>query len=188
MKLIFATTNPEKLDEAKIALAPFGHEVEGRDFPFNEPMEGTLEEIARYKLEQVKEEGEYPIFVDDSGIFFNSYPQFPGILTKRIFHLIGYKGIDKLLDGESRKAYFQGVIAVKWKGKMKVFQGTTMGEIVSEIPIYLPNDLRFPFDPIFIPEGDIQVLGDMTLERRVYYSYRRKALEALGQWLYQYQR
>jgi len=188
MKLIFITTNPEKLEEAKLALAPFGHEVEGRDFPFIEPIEGTLEEIAKYKLHQISEEIEYPVFVDDSGIFFQSYPKFPGILTKRIFQLIGYKGIRKLLDGESHNAYFQGVIAVKWKGQTNVFQGVTNGRILQEIPSNLPSDLRFPFDPIFIPDGCEQVLGDMSLEQRVHYSYRRKALELLGQWLYQYQR
>ncbi|TCS84188.1 non-canonical purine NTP pyrophosphatase [Tepidibacillus fermentans] len=188
MKLIFVTTNPEKLAEAQLALAPFGHQVEGKSFPFIEPTEGTLEEIARYKLEQIKEDEEIPIFVDDSGIFFESYPQFPGILTKRIFQLIGYKGIDKLLSGESRKAYFRGVIAVKWKGKIDVFHGITSGRIISEIPYNLPKDLRFPFDPIFIPDGDTQVLGNMSLEQRVYYSYRRKALEKMGHWLYSYQK
>ena len=187
MKLIFATTNPEKLAEAKVALAAFGHEVEGKDFPFKEPTEGTLEDIARVKLNQIDDEFDDPVFVDDSGIFFRSYPGFPGILTKRFFKLIGYKGIDKLLVGENREAFFHGVIAMKWKGQIKVFHGKTMGTIITEIPQNLSNNLKFPFDPIFVPEGDTRVLGEMSLEERVSFSYRRKALEGLGEWLLQYQ-
>ncbi len=183
MKVIFVTTNPEKLKEAKLAIQPFGHEVEGMSFSFNEPYEGSMEEVARFKLEQLDIDSNVPIFVDDSGIFFEAYQDFPGILTRRIFNLIGYKGIDKLLQNESRRAYFYGVIAVKWRDHIKIFTGKTNGRIVDTLPTNLPPDLRFPFDPIFVPDGDNMVLGDMSIEKRVYYSYRRFALEQFGEWL-----
>ncbi|MFT9486522.1 non-canonical purine NTP pyrophosphatase [Tepidibacillus infernus] len=182
MKLIFATTNSEKLIEAKMALAPFGFEVEDESFPFKEPTEGTMESIARYKLSQI-EDREEPVFVDDSGIFFEAYPNFPGILTKRIFNLVGYKGIEKLLKEENRSAYFHGVIAMKWRNEIKVFHGELHGKITNLIPNDLPIDLKFPFDPIFIPNGYNKVLGEMPIEKRVFLSYRRIALEEMGKWL-----
>ncbi len=186
MKFIFYTTNQEKLAEAKIALAAFGFEVEGRSFPFIEPTKGTMEDIASYKLSQIKHDDDSPIMVDDSGIYFEAYPGFPGILTKRTFRTLGYKGIRKLLDGETRRAFFQGAIALRWQGEIKTFIGETYGSIITNIPLDLANDLKFPFDPIFIPDGDNRVLSEMSLEQRVAYSYRRKALNALVEWLTQH--
>jgi len=184
VKLIFATRNQGKLKEAKLALSPFGHEVEGRTFAFLEPSEGSLERSAKIKLSQIDQNLDDPVFVDDSGIFFEAYPGFPGLLTRRIFHLIGYKGIDKILKDENRNAYFQGVVAVKWKGQIKMFDGKTTGRIIEDIPLDLPSAVDFPFDPIFIPNGSDQVLGKMTMEERVFYSYRRKALEKLVRWMH----
>ena len=183
MKLIFVTSNVEKLKEAKLALVPYGFEIEGIDFSFKEPYEGSMEDIAKFKLSQIEDNLNFPYFVDDSGIFFKAYGSFPGILTKRIYKLIGYKGIGKLLNNECREAYFHGVIAIKWKDQIKVFHGETQGIITNDIPRDLPNDLQFPFDPIFIPEGSNTVLAEMPVEMRLEYSYRRKALGAMGKWM-----
>jgi len=183
MKLIFFTSNPEKLQEAQVTLAQFGMQVIGQDFSFIEPREGTLEEIAEYKLGQINNLSVDPYFVDDSGIFFTAYPNFPGILSKKIFNLIGYRGINKLLLNEDRTAAFQGVTALKYQGKIKMFKGTTKGRIITDFPSELPNDLRFPFDPVFIPDGAEQVLAKLPKLERIGFSYRKRALEEMGEWL-----
>lgn len=183
MRLIFATSNLEKLKEAKLALQAYGFEVIGMDFNFIEPFEGTMEDIAKIKLSQIGNEYTEPIFVDDSGIFFKEYNNFPGVITKRIFKLIGYKGIKKLLTDANREAYFRGVVALKWKGEIKIFSGETTGKIVEEIPTDLPTGLQFPFDPIFIPDGSEITMAEMSQEYRLNFSYRRKALDKMGLWL-----
>jgi len=183
MELIFTTTNPEKLKEAQLALEPFGHKVTGKSFQFYEPDEGSMEDIARLKLTQIKEDTDLPVFVDDSGIFFEAYNDFPGVLTRRFFQMIGYKGVKKLLFNENRNAYFHGVVAVKWRDKEGIFHGKTFGKIINEIPDDLPEGLRFPFDPIFIPYGETTVLAQMPVEKRIQYSYRKKALIKMGEWL-----
>lgn len=183
IKIIFATSNPEKLKEAQISLAPFGYEVEGRDFAFYEPYEGNMEDIAKIKLSQLDNQLDIPVFVDDSGIFFEAYNNFPGVITKRVFKMIGYRGIEKLLEGEDRRAYFEGVVVLMWKGELKVFKGDTYGSIIGKFPSNLPTDLKFPYDPIFKPEGSEQTFAEMTIEEKLKYSYRRKALDNMGEWL-----
>jgi XTP/dITP diphosphohydrolase len=46
----------------------------------------------------------------------------------------------------------------------------------------IPNR-AIPFDRIFIPDGDTRVLHDVPLEERLRYSYRRKAMEKMAEWL-----
>ncbi|MGD9678657.1 MAG: non-canonical purine NTP pyrophosphatase [Vulcanibacillus sp.] len=185
MKITFVTTNYEKINEAKLALTPYGLEVETGNFVFNEPIEGDMEGIAKIKLLQIRDKikADTPIIVDDSGIYFEAYSDFPGILTKRIFQMIGYKGVKKLLQNEDRSAYFHGVIAFLWNDEIKIFHGQTRGSIIEDIPDNLPLDSKFPFDPIFVPKGSSRTLGEMTIEERLKFSYRREALDLLGQWV-----
>lgn len=185
MRILFVTTNSEKLKEARLALAPYGHQVESVDFDFIEPTNGAIEMIAKEKLSQLRLRvpTAIPVIVDDSGIYFVAYEGFPGILTKRIFQQIGYKGIAKLLENEDRRAYFHGVIALMWQGKVRTFHGRMDGKIIEDIPHDLPSNLLYPFDPIFIPRGSKLTMGQLTEEERLSYSYRRKALDKLGKWL-----
>lgn len=183
--MYFATTNESKLNEARQVLEPLGYEVLGIEVSYIEPDEGTVQDIAMKKLEQVLRA--HPeierVMVDDAGIYFQAYPLFPGVLTKRIFQRIGYHGIEKLLVGENRSAQFEGAIALYWHGQKQVFSGVTKGKIREEIPIDLIPDPGFPYDPLFIPEGESEVLADMELERRLYYSYRRQALDKMADWV-----
>lgn len=183
MKILFATQNKAKLQEASQVLTPLGIEVERVSIPLYEPDAGTAGEIAAIKLEQARQQGYETVMVDDAGIYFAAYDQFPGILSKRIFHRIGYKGIRKLLEGEVRDAWFEGAVAVAWRGRTETFIGTTHGRIIEEIDDQMQPDPGVPFDRIFIPDGDVRVLSAMTDQERLHYSYRRKALEKLAAWL-----
>lgn len=185
MKIYFVTTNPEKLNEAKLVLNESGYEVEGIEFDFTEPTDGDIESIAKSKLLQITSKlgSKKPIIVDDSGIFFEAYNDFPGILTRRIFDKIGYRGVKNLLQNENRNAYFYGVIAFMWNDEIKLFNGKTHGSISENININLTEGLRFPFDPIFIPVGENITFLEMTIEEKLKYSYRKKALDQLCKWL-----
>jgi len=184
MKIYFATQNLAKLEEAKITLGQYDIDVEGIKIDFWEPDSGSFFDVIKFKLEQVKNMGYERIVVDDAGIFLNAYPNFPGVLTKRIFAQIGYKGLQKLLIGEERTAYFQGVIAIMWEGEVKLFSAETRGRLIDIFPTDNPNDKPyFPFDPIFIPDGETRTLGEMSINERLKYSYRRQNFSNLGKWL-----
>ncbi|TCP69603.1 non-canonical purine NTP pyrophosphatase [Baia soyae] len=186
MKIYFATMNESKLNEARQVLEPIGYQVLGLEVNYIEPDEGTVQEIAMQKLEQVLQV--HPelqrVMVDDAGIFFQAYPLFPGVLAKRVFQRIGYHGIEKLLAGEDRSARFEGAIALYSHGQKKIFSGMTKGTIVEGIPTTdsLTN-VGFPYDPLFVPDGGNQVLADMDIEQRLSFSYRRKMLDKMALWM-----
>lgn len=186
LKILFATQNREKLAEASEVLARYGFEVVNLDVNLLEPDAGSVEEMAKIKLQQVMEQGIDHVMVDDAGICFAAYPHFPSILSKRIFNGIGYKGIDKLLCGEPREAWFEGTIALCWDGQVHTFSGRTEGKIIDGIMERKITGSSFPFDPIFVPTGDTRVLQEMSFAERVMYSYRRKALEKMVAWLDRY--
>ena len=183
MKLFFVTQNKAKVAEAKGILAPFGIDVEQKTVAFVEPDKGTVEETAGQKLKQVRKQGLDQFMVDDAGIYFAAYKDFPGILSKRIYERIGYKGIRKLLHGEKREAWFQGAVGICFNGEMKIFSGETRGHIVEQIEQSESPVTDFPYDPIFIPEGESRVLSELSEEEWQTYSYRRKALIGLAEWL-----
>lgn len=183
MKLRFVTENAGKLAEARSILSPLGIEVIHEPLPLVEPEEGTIEAVCLEKLRQAKRMGLDRVMVDDAGVFLAAYKGFPGVLTKRIFDLIGYRGFMKLLEGESRQAWFEGAVAVAWDGEIRCFTARTPGRIIEADPDSLQPEPGFPFNPIFVPEGEDRVLSEISPEKRLKHSYRRKALEQLAAWL-----
>jgi XTP/dITP diphosphohydrolase len=184
LELLFATGNQGKIAEAEKVLKPLGIEVIRYPIDLHEPTAGTVKDIAIHKLQQVIVKGVDHVMVDDAGIYFAAYPQFPGILSKRVFQGIGYRGIGKLLQGESRVAWFEGAIALCWKGQVQVFTGVTKGRLIEKIDDSIEVDPHFPYDPLFIPEGEKEVLKFLPQDKRLYYSYRRRALEQMAHWLF----
>jgi XTP/dITP diphosphohydrolase len=183
LKILFATENRGKLEEARRVLSAYGIEVESVRVQLAEPDAGTVEEVARVKLRQAMEKGLNRVLVDDAGIYFKAYPEFPGVLTKRVFAGLGYRGISKLLAGESREAWFEGAVAVCWNGEIRVFKAITKGRIVEEISGDITPPPGFPFDPVFVPEGDSRTLMEMPEEDKLIHSYRRKALQQAAEWI-----
>lgn len=184
MELTFVTSNRAKWLEAREILGAWGIELRLASHSMWEPDHGSVDEIANEKLKQVMELEEN-VMVDDAGIFFEAYPNFPGVLSKRAFHLLGYKGIQKLLVNESRKAWFEGAIAVSFRGQQNIFIGKTEGTIGDFDPELLTKylDHPYPYDPIFIPEGKDTVLEELVHEQKLACSYRRKALVQMAEWI-----
>ncbi|MFC4077489.1 non-canonical purine NTP pyrophosphatase [Salinithrix halophila] len=183
MILPFATKNEGKLKEAEQVLMPCGIQVTPLSLELAEPDSGSIEEVAREKMRQVMEMGYRRAMVDDAGIFFAAYQQFPGILTKRIFERIGYKGIMKLLEGETRKVWFEGAVGVLWDGESAIFSARTSGRLLKMNPSDIQPEPGFPFNPLFVPDGETRTFAEMKPEEREAYSYRGRALKKAVHWL-----
>ena len=158
MKLIFATGNRHKLQEAS--------EILGEGFDLSIPADAglaedipetgnTLEANSLQKAQYIFDRLGADCFADDSGLEVDALGGAPGVFTAR--YAAGdarfADNLDKLLfelDGlprERRTARFRAVVTLIIGGKAKQFEGVLEG--------YIGTERRglggFGYDPIFIP-------------------------------------
>lgn len=180
MKIYFATQNKYKLKEAREVLGKFNIEVEHVNI--EKPEEGnTIEEIAKNAAEVLANKLNKTIVVEDTGIFFLAFDNFPGTKAKRVFIEIGFKGLLDKLKGKIRKAEFKTVAAYCKPGKEAlIFVGVIKGTIAEEVR--MPEKDVLPYEKLFIPEGYDKVWAEIP-EVKQKISHRVKAFEKLGEFL-----
>ncbi len=120
------------------------------------------------------------VIADDSGISVDALGGEPGIYSAR------YGGADatdkdnlnKVVDGlkakrvESSKAHYTAAIAVVSREGERCVHGWMHGDVITE----LRGENGFGYDPIFIPEGFEQTLGELGDDVKKGLSHRSKAL------------
>jgi XTP/dITP diphosphohydrolase len=182
--LLFATRNPHKVSELRLAL-------EGRfrilsldeagipvDIPEPHP---SLEANATEKSTYVHRLTGGDCFSEDSGLEVHALGGEPGARSAR------YSGepanddrnrrllLERLKGASDRRARFKTVISLIIGGKEHLFTGVCEGSISTEPR----GDLGFGYDPVFIPEGFDKTFAEMTASEKNRLSHRRKATEAL---------
>lgn len=182
MKVTFVTTNKHKFQEVQDVLKDYSIELEHLDMEYEENHDSSLDEIARSAAKKLANQLQKPIVLEDTGLFFEAYNNFPGALPKFVINSIGFKGIFKLLQDESKKAYFKTVAAFAEPGQEPVlFEGIMRGAITEEI--HNKDKDEMPYDKIFIPEGKTETISDMTLEEKNSFSQRAQAFRKFGEYL-----
>ena len=126
------------------------------------------------------------MIADDSGLEVDVLGGAPGIYSAR------YAGanattrdkIDKLLrelarvraTEDGRRARFRCVVALARNGDLLgTFEGTVEGRITDKAR----GDAGFGYDPIFVPDGFEQTLGELPAQVKNAISHRAKAIRAL---------
>ncbi|MHA1820465.1 MAG: XTP/dITP diphosphatase [Promethearchaeota archaeon] len=183
-KIYFITGNLHKYEEIKVAFkrSEMNIELIHKDIKTYELQAETLEEVARFKVNSIKDKVNGNVFVEDAG-FFVEYPLkgFPGVYSSYVMKTIGNEGIIKLLNGyktEDTKAYFKAVIAfyMKEEDTIEIFSG----EVHGKVSLQVRGAHGFGFDPIFIPnEMPEKTFGELTREEKNKISHRARALEKL---------
>jgi XTP/dITP diphosphohydrolase len=179
MRIQFATGNVGKLAEAQAHLEPLGHRVESARVDVLEIQADTLEEVARFKAENLLEQLSPPFFVEDAGLFVDALHGFPGVYSAYAYKTLGDAGLLNLLAHEAanRLAHFQAVIAyVDPHGQLHLFSGRIEGSI-SNTP---QGEGGFGYDPVFIPKGHERTFAQLTPAEKNAISHRGRALKALA--------
>lgn len=182
MKLTFATQNKHKFEEAQAVLSKHGIKLEQLSVGKGEDKAKSIREIAMSAAQQLANDYKKPMIVDDTGIFFTAYNNFPGANPRLMFDCLGYEGLLKLLAGKSRNAYFLCCVGFCMpEKKPKVFEGKLEGHITL-VPFNMKKDVM-PYERILVPKGATRTLSSMTREQKNEISHRAQAFEKLAAYL-----
>ena len=205
MKIVFATNNPNKLQEIRDILGERFEIVSLQDIGCHEdiPETGeTLQENALLKAKYVAEHYGLDCFADDTGLEVEALHGAPGVHSARYAEGTDHnseanmqKLLHELLDKENRKARFRTVIALLQHPKnqqeenientfaapeIHYFEGRIDGIIAKE----KRGNAGFGYDPLFIPNGYQQSFAELgeTIKNQI--SHRAQAVEKLAEYLH----
>lgn len=187
-KLVFATNNAHKLEEARqilgdrfeiVSLAELGcHE----DIP---ETAATLEGNALIKARFIHERYGCDCFADDTGLMVDALGGAPGVYSARYAgeHCSAEANMRKLLeemkDADHRDAHFSTVIALILDNEEHTFEGRVDGTIARE----KHGDSGFGYDPVFIEEESGKAFAEMTPDEKNAVSHRGRALARLSNFI-----
>ncbi|MFW9855892.1 MAG: non-canonical purine NTP pyrophosphatase [Candidatus Thorarchaeota archaeon] len=179
--IIFVTSNSHKFDEVKHLFSRFtSFKLMQLDLELPELQSFDLEKISTFALKSLSEitNGDienFPVFVEDSGLFIRALKGFPGPFSSFSYRTLGLDGILTLMQGViDRKANFQSSIAFKFNKTIRAFNGLVNGRIAHHA-----SGSGWGYDPIFIPDhpGN-KTYGDLGEEKK-FISHRYLATKQL---------
>lgn len=187
-KIIFATNNKHKLQEAKallgatVVLVSLDEVGLAGDIP--ETAE-TLQGNALQKAQWVWERTGMSCFSDDTGLEVAALGGAPGVYSARYAgeHCSFDDNIDKLLAAmegiDDRRADFRTVVCLIEEGEPRYFEGRVDGEILTE----RHGKGGFGYDPIFMPDRFGVSFAEMPLDVKNEISHRGRAMQQLAAYL-----
>lgn len=188
MKLVFATNNAHKLEEARrlagdrmdiLSLSDIGCTAE-----LPETCD-TIEGNSRQKAAYVKEHFGYDCFSDDTGLFVDALEGAPGVYSARYAgeHCSPDDNIDLLLrelDGKKdRQARFRTIVTLCTGDEECSFEGVVEGSIATE----RQGVGGFGYDPVFIARENGISFAEMSPENKNAISHRGRALRKMFEYL-----
>lgn len=187
-RLVFATNNTHKLEEARailgedvqlISLAEIGCRDE---IPETQP---TLEGNALQKARYVHERYGVDCVADDTGLMVDALDGAPGVYSAR-YATPGHDSqanMNKLLrDMEGvteREAHFSTILALVTDEGEHTFEGRVDGSIATEPT----GDGGFGYDPVFIANETGRTFAEMDPESKNAISHRGRAFRVFRDWL-----
>ena len=187
-KIIFATSNPNKIREVQEMLGNSWIIKSLKDINCLEDVpetSPTIEGNALQKARYVAQNYNVNCFAEDTGLEVNALNGAPGVITAR------YAGpqrdandnMDLLLKNlapyEDRSARFKTVIALLIDGKEMLFEGIINGHIAKN----KSGAGGFGYDPIFIPENHTVSFAEMDKNQKNPISHRGRAMVKLLDYL-----
>lgn len=181
--IYYATTNDGKFDEVKRYIDEHEPTIElkqlNKDFP--EIQTEDQKAIALDKSNQAWNYVKQPVLVDDAAVYFDHYNNFPGTLTKFVFHGIGFEGLLKLAEIDNSATKLLCMVYKESDKEQHIFEGKCKGRIVR--PKVFESHPKLPYDAIFVPDGSDKPMAQLRgTEEEKKYAYRLLALKKFLNW------
>lgn len=154
----FITGNPNKV---KYFADLVGRHVDHQAVEVPEIQSVDLAEIVEYKARAAYDKIKRPVIVEDTGLVINSLGKLPGPFIKWFLEEVGLEKICRLADISDDRSATASAAFAYYDGKtLKVFDSKLPGNI----PQKPRGDAGFGWNPIFVPAGSDQTLGEMDDE------------------------
>jgi inosine triphosphate pyrophosphatase len=184
--ITFITGNDKKLEEVRqilnadntISNPTYILQAMKLDLP---ELQGEPEYIVSEKCRIASLQVGGPVIVEDTSLCFNALGSLPGPYIKWFEEKIGLDGLNNLLMAyEDKSAYAKCIFAYKEGigSPIHIFTGITNGSIVPP-----RGQLKFGWDPIFLPDTFTETFAEMDSETKNAISHRYKALQLLKKFL-----
>ena len=150
-----------------------------------EPQSNDMFAVSRTKVLQAFALVWWPVLVDDSGIYFAAYPDFPGVFSKYMFQSLGIEGLRNLFINQlNTKAYFQCVLSYMDASlsEPKQFVWRVEWTIDFSFLDQVTFDTHLPYDAIFRAEG-MEVVAQLAMPIFEQIHHRAQATELCKEWL-----
>lgn len=179
-KIAFASSNEGKVRELKDLLKSYFFVQGLKDLDIKETWEETgktFKENALIKIRGLGAVFSGELLADDSGLCVDALDGAPGVHSARWTRGNLCQKLLQKLEGlplERRRAYFVCFLVYRnTEGEDICFEGRLDGTIAFEER----GSEGLGYDPIFIPEGELRTLGEMSLQEKAKISHRGKAVE-----------
>ncbi len=188
MKLVFATNNQHKLEEARAILKEHVDVISLAELGCNDDIPETahtLQGNSFLKARYIYEHFGVNCFADDTGLEINALNGEPGVYSAR------YAGepansannrakvLEKMRGVTNREARFCTVITLIIDGIEYFFEG----EIKGTISTSESGDGGFGYDSIFVPDRYDKTFAELGADMKNRMSHRGRALEKVCQFL-----
>ena len=193
MKLLFATNNAHKIEEAAAVLGPAFELTTPRacgitgEIPEEQPtLEGNALQKARYLYARTG----LDCFADDTGLEVAALGGAPGVRSARYatdghdFDANNRLLLANLEGVADRRARFRTAVALILGGREYLFEGVVEGRIAAQAS----GCGGFGYDPLFIPDGFDCTFSEMSAEDKNAISHRGRAVRRLAEFLQHRQR
>lgn len=184
MKLVFASNNKHKLEEAKIISNGKFEILSLNDINLHEEIPedyDNLSENALQKANYIYDRYHINCFADDTGLSIEALNGEPGVFSARYAgNNCSYednmnKVLEKMKGIDNRKASFSTIIALILNGEKYLFEGKIEGEIA----LAPRGSNGFGYDPIFVPKNYSKSFAELSDVEKNSMSHRYLALQQL---------
>lgn len=181
-KIYYVTNNAGKFEEVRDFFDRFtlSFQVEQVAIDIDEIQSLDQKIVVLDKVKKAFSMVKQPLLLDDGGLFFAAYNQFPGTLSKFVFQGLGFKGLFKLIDEDNRASF---ILQLAYTDGMQtqLFEGVCHGTIV--MPKDLSSHPKLPFTAIFKPDGSAKTLAQLRYtDDFFHFSFRQQALKKFIDW------
>lgn len=183
--ITIVTWNTLKYLQIASILEAGGIFVEQKNIDLIESQSNDMLEVSAYKAIQAFNIVWGPVLVDDSGIYFDAYPDFPWVFSKYIFKSLGIDGLARLFQDQANTgAYFQCILSYMDASldSPKQFLGTVRGKLCFDYLDQINVDPHWPYDAIFQAD-EMDVVAQMDMDKFQMLHHRAKASMALRDFL-----